>query len=301
MTEMYIDTFVSNAERMNIYAVLILQLVVASATHIVAKAVTAHVDPVTLTFLRTVVSGLGMIILLRARKISWSVERKDLKRLMLLGFLGIPLNQFPYLYGIGFTTAANGALLYATTPVLVMVLSALLLKEAVTIRKSAGIFLAFAGVAIVIFERGLDFSSGTTYGNVVIFIGVIAWAFFTVLGRSLILKYGALKVTCLAMLIGTAMFFPVGMVGVLVNPIVQLSLSDWFGILYLGIGTSIVGYVLWYYAIGRIEVSKVAVFANGQPVLATVLAVVFLNYTITGNFVVGGIMTLAGVILTQMG
>lgn len=298
---MYIDTLVPIAHGMNIYAVLILQLVVASATHIVAKAVTGHVDAVPLTFLRTLVSGLGMIILLRARKITWNVERKDVKRLALLGFLGIPINQFLYLYGIGFSTAANGALLYATTPVLVMVLSGFLLNETITLRKAAGIFLAFGGVAIVIFERGLDFSSGTTYGNVVIFIGVIAWAFFTVLGRPLILKYGALKVTCLAMLIGTAMFFPVGMVSVLVDPIVALSATDWLGILYLGIGTSIVGYVLWYYAIGRIEVSKVAVFANGQPVLATVLAVIFLDYAITGNFVVGGVMTLTGVILTQVG
>ena len=285
---------------MNIYVVLILQLLVASGTHIVAKAVTADVDPVTLTFLRTIISGLGMILLLRARKISWKVDRSDVKRLLLLGLLGIPLNQFLYLYGIGFTTAANGALLYATTPVLVMVLSSILLKEKVTVRKAAGILLAFGGVVIVIFERGLDFSSGYTYGNIVIFVAVIAWGLFTVLGRPLILKYGALKVTCLAMLAGTAMYFPVGVVGAIVNPIHDISATDWIGILYLGIGTSIVGYVLWYYAIGRIDVSKVAVFANGQPILATVLAMIFLDYVITGNFVVGGMMTLAGVILTQL-
>jgi drug/metabolite transporter (DMT)-like permease len=89
-------------------------------------------------------------------------------------------------------------------------------------------------------------------------------------------------------------------VGAIINPIHDISATDWIGILYLGIGTSIVGYVLWYYAIGRIDVSKVAVFANGQPILATVLAMVFLDYVITGNFVVGGIMTLAGVILTQL-
>jgi drug/metabolite transporter (DMT)-like permease len=285
---------------MNIYAVLVLQMLIAGGTHVVAKAVAADVDPVTLTFLRTVVSGLGMILLLRARKISWKVDREDRKRLILLGFLGIPLNQFPYLYGIGFTTAANGALLYATTPVLVMVLSAFLLKESVTMRKVAGILLAFGGVVIVIFERGLDFSSEYTYGNVIIFIGVVAWAYFTVLGRPLILKYGALKTTCLAMIIGTAMFFPVGLAGAILNPIHGLSGADWIGILYLGIGTSIVGYVLWYYAIGRMEVSKAAVFANGQPVLATILAVIFLDYTVTGNFVVGGVMTLTGVILTQL-
>jgi drug/metabolite transporter (DMT)-like permease len=285
---------------MNIYVVLLLQLLVAGGTHVVAKAVTTRVDPVTLTFVRTIISAVGMIILLWVRRISWKVDRQDWNRLAMLGLLAIPLNQFLYLYGIGFTTAANGALLYVITPVLVMVLSRLLLKEAVTVRKLTGILLAFVGVVIVIFERGLDLSSDFTYGNIVIFVAVISWAFFTVLGRPLILKYGALKTTSLAMLFGTVLYFPVGMVNTLLNPIPALSGGDWVAVLYLAIGTSIIGYGLWYYAIGRIDVSKVAVFANGQPILATILAMVFLDYTMTGNFVVGGLITLTGVIVTQL-
>lgn len=56
--------------------------------------------------------------------------------------------------------------------------------------------------------------------------------------------------------------------------------------------------MLWNYALGHIEASKLAVFANGQPIVATLLALVFLDYTITGAFVVGGIITIAGVVLT---
>ena len=58
---------------------------------------------------------------------------------------------------------------------------------------------------------------------------------------------------------------------------------------------------MWYYALSRIDTAKVAVFSNGQPIVATILSVIFLDYAITGDFVIGGLMTLVGVILTQLG
>jgi len=287
---------------MNIYVVLLLQVFIAGGTHIVAKSVTESVDAVTLTILRSVIStcGLALITLARGRSIR-TVERGDLRKLMMLGILGIPLNQFFYLYGIHYTTAANGALLYATTPVFVLVLSFLLLKENVTPIKIGGVLLAFGGVLIVIFERGIDFSSRYTYGNVVILIGVVAWALFTILGKPMVVKYGALLTMTIAMGFGTIAFLPFGVLSASSFPFAKLGWSSWAGILYLGVGTSIVGYFLWYYALGRIEASKVAVFANGQPVLATILSLIFLDYSLTGSFVVGGTIAIAGVILTQRG
>ena len=54
-------------------------------------------------------------------------------------------------------------------------------------------------------------------------------------------------------------------------------------------------------ALKRIDASKLAVFSNGQPIVAAILSVIFFEYTITGNFVAGAIITIAGVILTQLG
>jgi drug/metabolite transporter (DMT)-like permease len=75
---------------------------------------------------------------------------------------------------------------------------------------------------------------------------------------------------------------------------------DWAGVFYLAIGTSILGYLLWYHALSRIEASKVAVFANAQPVIATILALVFLDYTITPAFVTGSIVTIVAIYITQL-
>jgi drug/metabolite transporter (DMT)-like permease len=210
-------------------------------------------------------------------------------------------NQLLYMYGIHFTTAANGALLYATTPVIVLVFSWLFLHERITVKKFIGIILAFLGVSIVIFERGVSLSSSYTYGNLVVLIAVTAWGLFTVFGKSMVLRYGALQTTSVAAFLGGAMLLPFGTYSAARFDFSTLVVSDWIGILYLGIGTSIISYLLWYYALRRIEASKLAVFSNGQPIVAALLSVIFLQYTITGSFLFGGTVAIVGVILTQRG
>ncbi len=286
---------------MNVYVVVVLQLFIAGATHIVAKAVVQDVDAATLTLFRSIISVVGFAVILRARGWTMSVDRDDWKSIAFLGLMALPINQFFYLYGVNFSTAANGALLYATTPVFVLLLSKLTLNEPITIRKAIGVALAFLGVGIVMFERGVDFSSEHTYGNLMMLIAVIAWAVFTTYGKPMIMKYGALPTTALAMMAGTAIFFPFGTAAAIVFPYDTLTLAHGAGILYLAVGTSIFGYLLWYFALGKIEASKLAVFANGQPIIAALLSLIFLEYTITGAFVIGGIITIAGVITTQLG
>ncbi|MBI2619038.1 MAG: DMT family transporter [Ignavibacteriales bacterium] len=284
---------------MNVYVVLLIQLMIAGGTHIVAKAVVATVDPAILTFLRSLLSTAGLLTILLVRRRTPRIERQDWPKFIWLGFLGIPVNQFFYLHGLSFSTAANGALLYATTPVFVLLLSRFMLGEQITTAKTSGILLAFFGVSVVIFERGLDFSSEFTYGNIMIIVAVAAWGLFTIHGKQMVLKYGAVQTTSIAMTIGMMLFFPFGLYATSGFSFHSLSVLHWAGIVYLGLGTSVFGYMLWYYALGRIEAGKVAVFSNGQPIFATVLALVFLDYRITGAFVVGGIMTLGGVLLTQ--
>lgn len=287
--------------RINIYILMSIQLMIAGGTHIVAKAVVTQVDPAVVLLLRSIISSFGMMAIFSLKGRRLAIDREDVGAFLLLGVLGIPLNQFFYLYGMQFTTAANGALLYAATPSFVLVLSHFMLKEFITLKKSFGVALAFFGISIVVFERGIDFSSQYTFGNIMVLIAVVAWALFTILGKRMILKYGALHTTAVMMLFGSVSFFPFGAVLAVDFPFSQLSFGQWSGILYLSVGTSIIGYLLWYYALSRIDTAKVAVFANGQPIFATLLSVVFLDYTITGSFVTGGILTLIGVVITQLG
>jgi len=286
--------------RINVYVVLAVQIMIAGATHIVAKAVVTDINPSTLLLMRSLISAVALIIIFSARTGRLRIQPRDWGSMALLGFLGISLNQFLYLYGLTFTTAANGALLYAATPVFVLLFSRFTLKEPVTFRKIVGVILALVGITIVVLERGVDFSAGYAFGNLMILVAVLSWSVFTVLGKPMIVKYGALQTTTAMMIAGAVIYFPYGLAHSLDFPFSQLTVLHWTGILYLSLGTSVLGYLLWYHALGRIEAGKAAVFSNGQPIFATILALIFLEYTITGSFIVGGTITIAGIIITQL-
>ncbi len=284
---------------MNIYVVMLIQQLIASGTHLIAKTVTRDVDPMSLTFIRGVIAAgvLSVIFIIREKKIR--IQKEDYLLVIWISFIAIPINQFFYLYGMKFTLAANGALLYATTPAFVLVFSRFLLGESLTKYKVLGVAVAFIGVSIVIFERGVDFSSDYFFGNVMILIAVVAWSLYGIQGKKLIAKYGAFHVSSLTVMCGAILFVPPGVASLTWFDVTTISASNWIGILYLALGTSVVSYILWYYAIGKYDTTKVAVFANAQPIFTAILAVIILGQPLTSTFVIGGVITIAGVLLTQ--
>ncbi len=284
-----------------VYLVLLVQSLASSGTHIVARVIAQQVDGFTLTLVRSVISAtvMGMILLIRGGRLRLLYEERPM--LLLLSFIAIPVNQFLFLFGMRYTTASNAALLYATTPILVLIFSRLILRERLTGVKIVGVILGFVGVMTVIFERGISASMEYLLGNVLIGCAVVAWGLYTVLGRRLIVRYGAVEASSLTLIIGTLMFIPIGIIPALRFPFETLTMSSWMEILYLAIITSVLSYFLWYFALGRVEAGKVALFTNLQPVLTTVLAVLLLGQQVTVPFIVGGVVALAGVVIAQYG
>jgi drug/metabolite transporter (DMT)-like permease len=283
------------------YVVLFVQSLFAAGTHIVAKVVVRTVDPVTLTMTRSLIVCAVMVPLLLARGTFRRIDRRDLGLIFGLAILAVPINQFFYLYGMRFTIASNAALLYATTPLLVLLFSRLFLRESLTRHKIIGVALGFVGVTIVIFERGVSASLDLFFGNIVVFVAVLAWALYTVYGRKLIERYGAIEATSLILVGGSVAFLPFGIISTVEFPFSTLTRDTWLQILYLSVITSILGYLLWYYALGRLEAGKVALFANLQPILTTVLAVILLDQAVTAPFIIGGVIAITGVIVAQFG
>lgn len=286
---------------MLVYVVLLFQSLIASGTHIVAKLVVRDIDPVSLTLLRSILAAIGLLVIVGIRKTRLVFDKEHRKAMILLSFLAIPVNQFLFLTGISYSTPSNASLLYGTTPAVVLLISHFTGKEKISWRKWLGVAVAFAGVALVVFEEGIDFRTQYTLGNCLLLIAVFAWALYTVHGQPMILRYGAFPTSAATMLLGTLMFVPVGAVNLLRLDFSLLTAGHWMGLLYLSLGTSIFAYFLWYYALARIPATKVAIFANLQPVLTTVLSMLILGQAVTPVFVAGGITALTGVILAQFG
>jgi drug/metabolite transporter (DMT)-like permease len=284
-----------------VYLLLFLQSIMAGGTHIVAKMVVHEIDPVALTLARSLVSAItvGSLLLLRGKRIR--IRREDYTLIFWLSLLAIPLNQFFFLLGIRYTLPSHAALLYATTPIFVLLFSRLFLGERLTTRKSAGVILGFSGVVLVILEKGDSTDQSVVLGNLIMLVGVLAWGLYTVYGKKLIRTYGALEASSFTMILGTVLFLPIGIVPLLQFPIASLSPASWGEILYLGVITSVVAYYLWYYALGRLEAGKVALFAYLQPVLTTAYSVLVLDQELTLRFIVGGMAAIGGVLLAQFG
>lgn len=288
-------------DQSGVYLLMILQSFAASGTHLVAKVVVESIDAFTLTLVRSLIAsaGMGVVLLVSGRRFRF--RREDWLLLIGLSFLGVSINQFLFLYGMRFTTAANAALLYATTPTLVLLLSRIFLKERLTGRKVIGVCVAFAGVLLVIFERGLDASMQFVFGNVVIAVAVLAWGLYTVGGKRLIARYGPIEASAGTLMVGTLIFLPIGLLPALAFPYQTLTGANWAQIGYLALITSVVSYLLWYSALSRIDAAKVALFSNLQPILTTVLAVLLLGQDVTVQFVVGGTIAIFGVVIAQFG
>ncbi len=285
---------------MNPYVILVLQIFFSSGTYIIANAATQSIPAANLTFMRVMISGSIYLLYLWYARPAFRYRDRDLLLMLFLGFLSIPINQFSFLYGVKYTTATAAAILYSTSPVLVLLLSGLYLKERITASKIIGTILAFGGVLIIVLEKGGGIGAAHIKGDLFVFIAVIAWSHYIVLGRKLILKHGALNSAVYTALAGSAMFVPIGLWSSVGYSYSSISGGIWIEVLYLSVITSIVGYILWYTALSKIEASKAAVFANGQPVVTAILGYVFLRQGISLMFASGAVTTIAGVLITQI-
>ena len=288
-----------------IYFLLFIQQLIASMTHIIGKDAVETLSPSLVLTFRAMIASVALVtfVMIKEKRLNLlaGIPRNDILRLILLGLLNIPINQFLYLEGLKYTTPANSALLYAMTPAIVFLLAIRVHWEKLNWKKTSGIVVAFIGVAIIMFEHGATFDSANTKGNILIFIAVIAWSLFTLLGKPLVPKYGALRVTALHMLFGTMIYLPIGVSNFEMKEVAQVTGNLWLEIIYLGLLASCVNYALWYYALGKLETSKVAIFQNLQPVLTIIIALILGKVFLTPELFGGGALALAGVLLVERG
>lgn len=272
---------------------------VASLCYPISKYGLGFIEPFTFAFFRYVLSSMVLLLIVKLRKYEVPVERKDFPKIFLIGFIIIIFNQTLFVVGQAMTAAGHGAFIFSTTPVLIFFLAMIHRKEKFSWRRAVGSVLAFVGVLIIISSGAIEISTRYLIGDVIIILSVTAWAYYTILGRDLVRKYGALRMTAYALSFGSAVYFPFGLFMALKFDYSQATPAAWGAVVYMALGLSVFVYVMWYWLLKYMEASRVAVFHNIQPVIATVVAYFFLGETLTLPFLFGGAVVLAGVITSE--
>jgi drug/metabolite transporter (DMT)-like permease len=273
---------------------------VAGVCYPIAKYGLEIIDPFTFAFYRYILSSAVLLLIVRSRRYTRPVERSDWWKIIGLGIVIIPFNQTMFLIGQSMTGAGHGAFLFSTTPVWIFLLAVIHLKERATWRRSLGIIVATAGVMTIMWSGLAHFGREYFWGDLIIVVSVIAWGYYTVFGKNLVRKYGALRMTAYALAIGSAIYLPFGSYFALRYDYSQATLGAWGAVVYMSIGLSVLVYVLWYWFLKYLEASRIAVYHNVQPIIASAVAYAFLGESLTTPFILGGAMVIAGVLITEV-
>lgn len=272
------------------------------ASVVATRVAVQEIPPLNLAFLRFAQGGLALFLCLfiGARDLL-KVKRHDFPFLVLLG--AILFAVFPVTFNIGLrlTEASRGALMLATMPILSAWLARAARKERLILRQVTGILITFAGVGIVLAERGLNWR-GTTLalaGDGFMLLTAFCGAIYGVLAQRMLARYSALTVTTYAMVFGTLLLFPAAVIEGLPQVFARIDGKIAILVLFLGIFGGALGYFFWTFALTRLTPTQVAVYVNVNPMVAIILGAVLLAEKLTGVFVVGFVTVVVGVLFVN--
>lgn len=282
---------------------LLLLTVIWGVNFAVIKFALDELHPLSFNALRFPIASAVVFAILRIRGPLRIPERRHWPALLVLGLLGNTLYQFFFIYGIDGTGAGNAALLLATTPVWTILLSTLLGHERASGIVWIGAGGTIAGMMLVIAggNAGLEFSGDTLLGDLLMVGGSMVWAGYTVGARPLIGHYGSLQVTAWTLWAGTIGILVVGAVPVARTDLATVSGGAWAGIFYAGALAVGLAYALWNRGIGRIGNARTSVYSNLVPVVALLVAWIWLGEVPAVLQAAGAAVILASLFLARFG
>lgn len=248
--------------------------IIYGANHIVAKEATPeYLLPFGFIVLRVLPSACVFWII-HHFFINESIEKEDIPRIIFCGIFGNALNQLLFFKGLSMTAPINSSIIMITLPIMVLLFSALLLKERLSLAKVFGILLGAMG-AFLIIAKGQDsvYVTGKYWGDIFIAINAACFALFLVVVKPLLAKYHPLTVLKWCALVGCFVVVPVGLPELAQTNWASIPPQVWLAILYVIVFTSILAYLLNFFALGKLKASTVGAYVYGQPVIATLIAV----------------------------
>lgn len=288
-----------------VYLRLVLVALFWGGTFIAGRLVSRELPSMTAAAMRFAVA-VPLLVLL-----AWRLEgglprltRKQLLMTFCLGLTGIFLYNICFFGALSRMPAGRTALFVALNPIVTALLLALLLGERLGRVKWLGICIAFIGAAIVITRGDLagawrDISASIGVGELLMMCAVSGWAAYTIIGRFALDGLSPIAATAWAAIWGLVLLsggaaFEIGGV-------------DWHkvgwpvyaAVAYLGIFGTVIGFIWYYQGVKTIGPSRTAVFNNLVPVFGILLAAVLLGEPVLLSMVLGGLLVVGGVTLTN--
>lgn len=266
---------------MKIYVLLVLCVLFWSANFVIGRAVSGVIEPIELAFFRW--SGVFFVTLpffiYHFRKI-FDAIKTHFWVMIALSFLGISgFNTLLYI-GLQDTTATNALLINSSIPILILFLSALILKKAISAKQTIGIILSTLGVVFLVLKGDVQniFLLNFNQGDFWVITSSLCWASYSVLIKFRPSTLSSFEFFIAIVFMGVLMLLPFYMYQNYTWERELGILSTYYGfVAYIVFFTSILSYYLWHKGIAQIGADKTGQFTHLMPLFGSFLAYIFLG------------------------
>ncbi len=206
---------------------------------------------------------------------SEKVERRDWFRFIICAFFGMVLNMLAFFKGLSLSTPINSSVIITISPVLLLVLSAFILRERITWVKSLGIFLGLGG-ALVLILFGLKAQPNAPnipLGNLLFIINATSYSVYLILVKPLVPKYSSITLMKFLFLFAFLINLPIGISEFSEVNWTNLPFEAIWKLAFVVICTTVLTYLLNIYALKQLSPSTIGAFIYLQPVIAVLFAV----------------------------
>lgn len=205
---------------------------------------------------------------------SEKIALHDFPRIIACAFFGVALNMLTFFKGLSMTTPISAAVIMVCTPLIVLILSAIIIKEKMRKRKILGILLGLFGTSfLILYGKSVENNSNVSLGNLLVLINAISYGYYLVIVKKLMDKYNAFTFVKWIYLFGFIMVIPFGFSQFQsVNWAVLPTVIVW-KIAFVVVFSTFFTYLLNLLSMRELKPTLVAVFIYLQPLFATVFAI----------------------------
>jgi len=284
-----------------LYFLLSLMLLFWSLNFTIGKVALREFPSLLLVGLRTVIAAALMLPIYfwqhRGQREVWK-NPADFWWLLVLGIFGVVLNQLFYVLGLSLTSVVHAAIITTLSPVLVLLFAALLKQENLTVFKALGMTIAASGVLVIQLSKN-EAAGATLLGDCFALLSVLGFAIFTVKSKQFTQRHSGLTAMTVAYVGGAIALAPMTIWICSRFDLGKVSAAAWLSLIYMAVFAAVIAYLIYYYALTYLPASRVSAVSYLQPVVATLFAIGFLGERISTVLIIGGILVLTGVVITE--
>jgi drug/metabolite transporter (DMT)-like permease len=229
------------------------------------------------------------------------IEPKDFPRVAAAAFFGVALNMLTFFKGLSYTSPIMGAVLMCTTPMIVLVFSAVLLRERLSGKKIFGLILGLIGTAVLIlYGKSIHNAPKASLGNLLVFVNAISYGFYLIIVKKLMNKYNAFTFVKWIYTFGLLMVLPFGWNEFQAIDWPQIPLGIYYKIGFIVVFSTFLTYLLNLISMRELKPTTVAVFIYLQPLFASVFAIGLGKDEISAVKLIAAVLIFTGVYLVTL-